>query len=30
VVPDATIEDGTTSSPVSSESENGPEADPGE
>jgi len=30
VVPDATIGDGTTSSPVSSESENGPEADPGE
>jgi DNA gyrase subunit A len=30
VVPDATIEDGTTSSPVSSESENGPEVDPGE
>jgi DNA gyrase subunit A len=30
VAPDATIEGGTTSSPVSSESENGPEADPGE
>jgi DNA gyrase subunit A len=30
VEPDATIEGGTTSSPVSSESQNGPEADPGE
>jgi DNA gyrase subunit A len=30
VVMDATIEDGTASSPVSSESENGPEVDPGE
>jgi hypothetical protein len=30
VAPDATIEGGTTPSPVSSGSENGPEADPGE